>query len=86
MLDPRGAGDLAEIFLREHVERELRRRQLWGRLRAVNRALAAAEEYEANQHMPADLRRELPAPILSYDDLVMLRETILEKLGEIEID
>jgi|GEM_PF-5017567 len=84
MLDPRGASDLAEVFLRQHAEREQRRRQLRGRLRAVNRAIAAADEYEANQAMPDDLRRELPAPLLSYEDLVMLHETILEKLGELE--
>lgn len=83
MLDPRGLADQAERFRNERAARERHYRRVWGRLQRVNRAMAEAEEWEANEEMPADLRRELRPPLLTYDQLKALRAMLLDVLGEL---
>ena len=40
-------------------------------------------EWQDEQEKPADRRRELPTPLLSYDALGGLRTLLLEKLAEV---
>lgn len=55
------------------------------RLQRVNRALAKWDEYEADRELPAELRRNLPAPAgLTREDLLGLRAVIMGLLLDIE--
>ena len=55
------------------------------RLRRVNRAIARLDEYEAAQHMPADIRPQVRPPDLGRDALESLRQTLEEVLAELEV-
>lgn len=59
-------------------------RRQYARLARINRAIRRWEEWEANQELPIDLRRELRTPTIDHDSLVSLRETALEAIGELE--
>ena len=48
-------ADVADRYLQH-------RTAIMRRLERVNRSLAYADEYEANKHLPADLRRPMRAP------------------------
>ncbi len=60
-----------------------RRRNL-ARLRRVNRALAKLNEWEAAQLMPAEIRPEIPSPMLGRKALESLREMLEAILKEQE--
>lgn len=83
-MTPADFADLAELYLQRQANLTRRRMQLYARLERINRALAEAEEYELNEAMPADLRRALSPPLLTYAQVKAWRATILELIGEVE--
>ena len=54
------------------------------RLRRVNAALSAWDEYEANQLLPPDQRRPLPRPKLTREALKELQLMLVQRIGELE--
>lgn len=71
----------AELFLREQAAHSQRRVRLQVRLARVLRALQQWDEWYANEQLPADLRREVRAPLLEVDSLEGLRAMLLEELA-----
>ncbi len=61
-----------------------RRRSILARLERVNSALRAWEQWEANRHLPPDLRRQLRKPTLSREALTGLHRMLVEELGRLE--
>ncbi len=60
------------------------RERLLARIQRVNDALCAYDEYEANRHLPPDLRRQLRKPTLSREALTGLHRMLVEELGRLE--
>lgn len=65
-MDGADVADLAELYLQRQNRLRQRRRQLYARLGRINDAMARAEEYELNQEMPADLRRDVDGPLFQH--------------------
>jgi hypothetical protein len=64
------------------VQRFLKHRQsLLAKLARVNAALTRADEYEANQHLPPDLRWKLHPPTISRRDLADFHRMLVEELA-----
>lgn len=64
----------------------LRRRQrILARLERVNAALTAWAEYDANTHLPDDLKREVRRPELSREALTGLHAMLVEELARLDI-
>ena len=61
-----------------------RRERLLARLDRVNDAISAYDEYDANAHLPADLRRTLRPPTLSRQALAGLHQMLVEELARLE--
>ncbi len=76
-LPPCPASDAAPAYLR-HRER------LLARLERVNDAISAYDEWEANAHLPPDLRRALPTPPVSREGLNQLHRMLVEELARLE--
>jgi hypothetical protein len=69
----------------EAVERFLaRRRHLLARLEHVNGVLRRWNEYEANAHLPPDLRRDLAAPSLARDAAQGLHRRLADELARLD--
>ena len=60
------------------------RERLLARIERVNDALSAYDEFEANRHLPPDLRRTLPVPTLSREALTGPHRMLVEELGRLE--
>ena len=54
------------------------------RLARVDAALAAWDEYEANELLPADIRGPMPRPRLTRGGLRELQLLLLQRIGELE--
>ena len=54
------------------------------RLRRVNAALSAWDEYEANRLLPPDQRRPLPRPKLTRGGRKELQLMLVQRIGELE--
>jgi hypothetical protein len=54
------------------------------RLRRVNAALSAWDEYEANRLSPPDRRHPLPKPKLTRGGLKELQLMLVQRIGELE--
>ena len=61
-----------------------RRERLLARIARVNDALSAYDEFEANRHLPPELRRALPVPTLSRKALTGPHGMLVEELGRLE--
>lgn len=76
-------GDAADRFLRlRNIEQK--REAILERLDRVNASISAWNEYEANEHLPADLKRALPQPELSRQTLNDLHTVLLDELKLVE--
>ena len=77
---PSDASDAASAALAYLRQRE----RLLARLQRVNDAISANDEYEANRHLPVDLRRKVRPPTLSRQALAGLHQMLVEELARLE--
>ncbi len=70
-------SDTALAYLR-------RRERLLVRLARVNTAISRRNEWEANAHMPGDLRRDVPQSTLPREALDGLHRMLTEELGRLD--
>ena len=63
-----------------------RRERLLVQLQLVTAALAQHDEWEANCHLPPEVRRDLPEPPFSRPVLAALHRMLAEELGHLEDD
>jgi hypothetical protein len=61
------------------------RRQTAARLRRVNRALSAWDEYDGAQAMPDDGRPRVQRPMLERATLKELQGMLIDRLGDLEL-
>ena len=61
-----------------------RRERLLARLQRVNETIAQYDGWEANEHLPPDLRREVPKPQFPRTALVEFHRMLVEELGRLE--
>ena len=71
------ASDAALDYLR-------RRERLLARIQRVNETIAQYDEWEANEQLPPDLRRDLPKPQFPRTALVELHRMLVEELDRLE--
>lgn len=61
-----------------------RRERLLIQLERVNAAITRWDEWEANAHLPGDLRRDMPHPTLFRAALDGLHRMLTEELGRLD--
>jgi hypothetical protein len=60
--------------------------RLGQQLARVNITLSIWDEWECNEHLPAELRRDVPRPAVGHDEAKEIQEMLIDELGKLETD